>query len=304
LSFCRRLGFQPSLGFFVHATSDAVIFTNYVSLPVSRKRKTALIIYDLGFLDVPEYTQAKNLRFLQRFCPPSIRRADVIITISEFTKSRLQHHFPGLSADIVVTPIPPIDETIRQPSLSNGLKEKGIQKGKYILYLGTIEPRKNLEKLITAYGALGSKIRQSYALVLAGGQGWKDEGILAAVAEQQANGMNIILTGYVPEEEKNALYANAACFILPSHYEGFGMPAFEAMQHDVPVALSDIPVFREVAGDAAVYFDKDSSGDMADKLAALINDKALCKKLIRNGRERLLAFSWQENADKVYKALV
>lgn len=303
LSVCRRLGFQPFLEFFVRQKSDAIIFTNYVSLPQLRKRKTILVIYDLSFLDVPEFTQSANLAFLKRFCPPSIRRADTIITISEFTKERIKHYFPDIKADFVVTPIPPISEAVKKPSLSAQLAKQGVESGKYLLYLGTIEPRKNLETLVAAYEALDPAVRKNYSLVLAGGQGWKDEGILAAVANQQAKGANIILAGYVSEEEKTALYANAACFVLPSHYEGFGMPIFEAMQHDIPVAVSDIAVFHEVAGNAAVYFDKDSAEDMADKLADILRDKDLRNKLVRHGQNQLKTFSWQENANKVYSAL-
>jgi glycosyltransferase involved in cell wall biosynthesis len=303
LSACRRLGFQPFLETFVRQKSDAIIFTNYVSLPQFYKRKTVLVIYDLSFLDVPEFTQSANLAFLKRFCPPSIKRADTIITISEFTKERIKHYFPNLKADIIVTPIPPIDRPAGNAQLSDSLSKKGVEAGKYILYLGTIEPRKNLETLVAAYAALNPAVRQDYSLVLAGGQGWKDEGILAAVADQQSKGANIIMTGYVSEEEKNALYANAACFVLPSHYEGFGMPIFEAMQHGVPVAVSDIAVFHEVAGKAAAYFDKSSPEDMADKVGAILNNKSLRDSLVKHGRNQLKIFSWQENADKVYRAV-
>jgi len=303
ISLCRRLGFQPWLELFVHSRADTVIFTNYVALPQLRRRKTALVVYDLSFLDVPEFTQARNLRYLKRFAVRSIRRADVIITISEFTKGRLRHHFPDLRAQIVVTPIPPAAKAIRRAELPSSLTAKGIQHGAYILYVGTIEPRKNLETLVAAYADLEPSVRARYSLVLAGGKGWKDEKILAAVAEQQSKGLNIVMPGYVSEQEKSALYSNAACFVLPSHYEGFGMPVLEAMQHGAPVLLSDIPVFREVAGDAAVYFDKDSSGDLAKKLSSLLQDGARQKLLVKKGEQRLTAFSWTENAAKVYQAL-
>jgi alpha-1,3-rhamnosyl/mannosyltransferase len=303
LSVCRRLGFQPFLELFVRTRSDAVIFTNYVSLPLFRKRRVALVVYDLGFLDVPEFTQNKNLAFLKRFCPPSIRRADVIITISQYTKDRIRHHFPNISADIVVTPIPPLDQAVVKGGLTSALLEKGIQAGKYILYVGTIEPRKNLETLVHAYMAMDAAARENYSLVLAGGEGWKDEAILAAVADAQALGANIILTGYVSDEEKRALYANAACFVLPSHYEGFGMPIFEAMQYGIPVAVSDIEVFHEVAGDGAVYFDKDDAEDMAKQIDSNLRDESVRTELIKHGNKRLGAFNWKTNADTVYETL-
>ena len=107
ISVCRRLGFQPPLELFTRTHGDITLFTNFVSLPMLRRSKVVLIVYDLGFLDEPQYTQKINLAFLQRFCPPSIRQADTIITISEFTESRLRHYFPDLKANIIVTPIPP-----------------------------------------------------------------------------------------------------------------------------------------------------------------------------------------------------
>ncbi len=303
LSLCRRLHFQPYLEVSIRQKSDLVLFTNYVALPLLAHQKMALVIYDVSFLDVPEYTQAVNLAYLQRFCPPSIKRADVIITISEFTKERIAHHFPDLKAQIVVTHIPPIDTPITTTNLTERLTKLGVNSKRYILYVGTIEPRKNLENLLEAYQKLDPKLRDSYALVLAGGRGWKDEAIMKRVADYQSQKLNIILTGYISETEKSALYSNAACFVMASHYEGFGMPILEAMQHDVPTAVSDIPVFHEVAGEASVYFNKDDPSDIAQKLSRLLTDTAYASKLVELGHERLQSFSWQTNAEKVFKAL-
>ena len=304
LALCRRLGFQPFLEIFAPKKFDAVIFTNYVVLPGVRKRQTVLVVYDLGFLDVPEFTQSRNLAYLKRFCPPSIRRADTIITISEFTKARLKHHFPDLKSEIIVTPIPPANDSVQKTKLTGNLLSKGLSEKGYILYLGTIEPRKNLETLVAAYAALDPSARADYPLVLAGGKGWKDESILAAVADQRSKGANIIMPGYVSDAEKSALYANATCFVLPSHYEGFGMPLLEAMRYGLPVAASDIPVFHEVGGDAVEYFDKDDYRDIADKISAVLKDERLREKLISRAEDRSRTFSWEENADKVYRALL
>jgi len=302
LTLCRRFGFQPFLEFFTPKQSDIVLFTNYVSLPLLRKRKTALVVYDLGFMDHPEFTQERNLQFLQKFCPPSIQQADLIITISEFTKERLLHYFPNLKAKIIVTPIPPSQESVTPQRLGKRLEGAGIEKGHYILYLGTIEPRKNLQALAQAYRLLPQSLRGAYSLVLAGGKGWKDEGILSAIADLQAKGANIIMPGYISDEEKAALYSNAACFVLPSHYEGFGMPVLEAMQYGTPVALSDIPVFHEVAGGAAAYFDKDNPEDISAVLAELLTNKALRERLRARGAKQLKTFSWQTNAELVIHA--
>lgn len=305
LSVCRRLGFQPFLEVFTRKDADIIVFTNYVSLPLVKKKKTALIIYDLGFLDHPEYMQEVNLRYLQTFCPSSIRRADLIITISEFTKQRLVELFPGITADIVVTPIPPPMAALpsKNTDLSDNLVSKGIVKDNYILYLGTIEPRKNIQSLLQAYRLLPESLKDTFSLVLAGGKGWKDEEILAGIEQCRNEGLKVIATGYITDDEKEALYAHASCFVLPSHYEGFGMPILEAMQHSIPVCVSDIPVFHEVAENAVLYFDKDNPDDIAKTLTQILTDSALRDQLIRDSEAQLSRLSWKDNSDKVYTAI-
>ena len=304
LSICRRMGFQPFIDFFKLTRADIIIYTNYVSLPtIFKHRKVVVIVYDLSFYDSPEYIQSKNLAYLTRFCPPSIKKADIIITISEFTKSRIQQHFPDLKAPILITPIPPIG-LIRSPVKENKrLDGLGIIPGKYILFLGTIEPRKNLQNLMYAYISLRKDLRETFSLVLAGGRGWKDEQIIQDIKTHQDNGFSIITPGYITDEEKAYLYQNANCFILPSHYEGFGMPLLEAMQYKVPVAVSDIEVFREVAGDAALYFIKDSPADITREISTLLTNSEVRAKLIYKGLKRLNQFNWEDNAKKVLGAI-
>lgn len=302
LSICRRLRFQPPLEIFVRQKTDVILYTNYVCLPTVRPIRSALIVYDLSFLDHPEYLQEVNLQYLQRFCPPSIRSADTIITISEFSKQRILHYFPGIKANIIITPIPPEARVVAE-TLDGRLTQLGIKSGRYILYIGTIEPRKNLQNLVRAYASLPDAIRNTYALVIAGGRGWKDEAILSEIKHQQERGLSIVLPGYISDREKTSLYAHSSCFVLPSHYEGFGMPILEAMQYGIPVAVSDIPVFHEVAGDAALYFDKDSPADISTTIQRLLTDKPGRTTLVKAGHDQLTRYSWQRNAIAVYEAL-
>lgn len=303
LSLCRRLHFQPYLEIFIRDQADVVWFTNYVALPMLKKQRNIVTIYDTSFLDVPDFTQEINLAYLKRFCPPSIEHADLIITISEFTKSRLQAHFPGLKAPIVVTPIPPQPIPEISTTFSSHLSSLGIQPKRYLLYLGTIEPRKNLVSLIEAYHQLDVSLKNQYSLVLAGGKGWKDESILEAASNFKAQGDNIVLTGYISDLEKHSLYANASCFVLPSHYEGFGMPILEALQYGVPTVVSDLPVFHEVAKAGVLYFDKDSIQSITTNLQDILTNEDLQKDLIKEGYAQLASYSWKLNADNVYKEL-
>ncbi|XMB33970.1 glycosyltransferase family 1 protein [Candidatus Saccharibacteria bacterium oral taxon 955] len=304
LSVTRRLGWQPPLGFFTKTSNYHVtLFTNYVSLPTSLYSKVALIVYDLGFIDHPDFTEQKNLAYLESFSTKSIQSADLIITISEFTKKRIKELFPHITCPIIVTPIPPVSPPpYPLEKESSILKKFSLNRHKYILYLGTIEPRKNLKNLIIAYSLLPEKIRSTHPLVLAGGKGWKDEEIRQAISDYQSKGYNIITTGYITDEEKAVLYKNTACFTLPSHYEGFGMPILEAMQYSIPVAISDIPVFHEVAGQAAVYFNQDDPDSIATTISKLLDDAKLRQNLARHQSKELAKYSWKSNANLVIKA--
>jgi glycosyltransferase involved in cell wall biosynthesis len=200
-----------------------------------------------------------------------------------------------------VTPIPPIPfkQNTHDDSI---LTRHGLEPHQYILYLGTIEPRKNIERLVEGYSLLPDEVRNTHPLVLAGGRGWKDETIRATIEAYRTRGFAIITTGYITDEEKYSLYHNASCYTLPSHYEGFGMPVLEAMQHHVPVAVSDIPVFREVAGDAAAYFDKDDPDSVARTIGRILTDTPYRNSLIAAQQSELDKYSWSTNAQVVTAA--
>lgn len=304
ISLCRKIGIQPYLEFFIRTKTDIIIFTNYVSLPLFNKKvKKVLIVYDMCFLDYPNYVQNKNLDYLTKFCPPSIKESSAIITISEFTKSRITHYFPDLKIPIIVTPIPPLKQSVSSTILPKRISELGVVSNKYILHIGTIEPRKNIQNLVKAYAMLDKKVRDNYTLVIAGGKGWKDEDIWNDINKYRKDGLRIITPGYVTDNEKRSLYSNATCFVLPSHYEGFGMPILEAMQYNIPSAISDIPVFKEVAGEAALFFNKDSIEDISEKIDQIISNSKVRNKLIREGAIQIKKFNWEDNSKKVINAL-
>lgn len=303
ISVFKLIGKRPYLELLLRNRFEFIIYTNYVSLPTSNNTPSALVVYDLGFIDCPEYVQDNNLKYLQKFCTKSIVESDLIITISEFTKERIEKEFPSTKNKIVITHIPPRKINVINTNLNKRLTGLGVLNNKYILYLGTLEPRKNLVNLIKAYHALPQSVKDEYGLVLAGGSGWKDAEIVNTIQKAKDDKLNIITPGYISEDEKQALYSNASLFVLPSHYEGFGMPILEAMQYNIPLAISDIPVFHEVAGNTAVYFNKDDPTDISNKLNKLISDKSLQKKLKSAYHEQLAKFSWNKNAKLVLGAI-
>lgn len=284
LSLLHRIGLQLPLELFVGFKKyDYVIYPNFVGYPSIRKTRSFVAIHDLSFIDHPEYTQNANKNFLKRFVPKSIKRSTGILTISEFTKKRIQQHYGVAANKILVLPIPYED---KRPIGNIGKSIHAITKQKFFLFVGTIEPRKNIIGLINGFAKLAPEIRKEYSLVLAGAVGWKTENTIKAI-EKNKDTVNCIITGYVNDVERNYLYKNAVAVCLLSHYEGFGMPILEATYFKKPLVLSSIEVFKEVAGPNAYYCNASNPKDVARALKQSISDKKphLVKKDL----------SWQKN---------
>jgi glycosyltransferase involved in cell wall biosynthesis len=161
----------------------------------------------------------------------------------------------------------------------------------YVLAVGTLEPRKNLERLISAWSSLDANARAGHVLALVGPVGWDAAPILAAARDQGAQ-----LLGRVREEELRALYAGASAFAYPSLYEGFGLPVLEAMAAGAPVLTSNVSSLPEVAGDAALLVDPTDVTAIATGLSRLLSDPALAESLRARGRARAAEFSWERTA--------
>jgi alpha-1,3-rhamnosyl/mannosyltransferase len=242
----------------------------------------------------------KNRDFLHRFVPRSAKSASRVITISKSTQQAIEANYKIPSDKFLITPIPPGETS---ESKNTDLKKFGIQNG-YILFVSTLEPRKNVIGLVKGYLLLHDKLKKKYPLVLVGGTGWHMEDDLNYISELQKKGENIILTGYVSDDERSTLYSKATMLAMPSHYEGFGMPILEAMSYGIPTAVSDIEVFHEVAGDASAYFNKDDPSEIADCLEKLLRDSKLRDSLVAKGKEHLKTYRWEDVAESLYKVLV
>ncbi|MBI4004923.1 glycosyltransferase family 4 protein, partial [Candidatus Roizmanbacteria bacterium] len=176
-----------------------------------------------------------------------------------------------------------------------------LQPTTYLLYVGTLQPRKNILTLIDAFHKLWKQI-QTYKLVIVGKKGWLYEEIFTKVQELNLQ-EQVVFTDYLPDDQLVALYKNAFCFILPSLYEGFGIPVLEAMSFSCPVITSFASSLPEIGGDACLYFDPHSSDDLVEKIQRLRDDTALRKDLIKKGRERIKQFSWEKCADETLNVI-
>lgn len=274
---------------------DLTIFPNFATWPCVHSKLKATVIHDLTYIHFPELVENKNLDHLRRVVPRSIREADFIITVSESVKSELVKEFSIDPKRCIVTPIPP-DPSYFQKNTAEIHAKYAIPTKKYLYFLGTLEPRKNIPTLIKAYTQLPKEIKNTYSLVLAGGKGWKTEAIESVIEQAQVAGENIIHIGYVDQQDSSALYQNANLFVMPSTYEGFGMPVAEAMAGQTPVVASDIPVLREIGGDAVLYADPHSPDDFRDKIAQVLTSSELAKQLNNRAAQQLQKLSWAKNA--------
>lgn len=296
----RRWGIEFPIELMALERADFVLYPNFLGNPSLYNVPSAPVIHDLTYIDLPEYVSAKLRSDLIKFVPKVIKRSKFVITVSEFTKQRLQDHYQIPGSDILVTPIPPAPMTTHRAATSAAaLKKLGITKP-FILTLGTIEPRKNIGKLVEAYKKLPAPTRDKYGLVIAGKIGWYSDADEAAMKDAAKEGYNVTHLGYVSEEDREILYQSAALFVSASHYEGFGMPILEAMAYGTPCAVSDIPVFHEVAGDAARYFDQEKPASIAKSLETLLASKPQLAKLSKDGKAHVSKLSWDHVARSVF----
>ena len=281
--------------------ADITHFFNYIVPPGVKGRKV-VTVHDMVYKTFRETVRGRTKMMLDMGLKKSMIRADVIVTDSEFSKQEIIKYFPKHEKKIRVVPcgvdlnkFRPCDEPERIPEVKKSL---GIE-GEYFLYVGTIEPRKNLERLISAYNIFCQRHSGAPKLVLAGGKGWLDGGIYSRVKELGLD-KQVIFTKYVPAADMNPLMCGALAFVFPSLYEGFGMPPLEAMASGVPVLASDAASLPEVTGDCAVICDAYSEENIADGMEKLYDSAELRQELSIRGRERAGLFTWDRSAEMLY----
>lgn len=295
--------------FFFGRKSDVTHFFNYIVPPFVSGKKV-VTVHDMVYKAFPDTVRGRTKFMLNMGLKRSMRRADIIVTDSEFSKEEILKYFPRHKRKIRVVPcgvdlerFKPCTDSERISKVKSSL---GIE-GDYFLYVGTIEPRKNLRRLIAAYAAFVKKVGEnSPKLVLAGGKGWLDGEIYASVRKLGLEG-KILFTEYVPAGDMTPLMCGALAFVFPSLYEGFGMPPLEAMACGAPVLTTNAASLPEVVGDCAVICDAYSVKSIAQGLYRLYSDKDLRAQLSRKGIERAKDFTWERSAQMlhdIYRELV
>lgn len=301
---------MPYVWFF-RRERDVTHFCNYV-IPFGVKGKKIVTVHDLAFREYPETVRGRTMLMLKRNLKRSIRQADAIVTDSEFTKSEILRYYDVREESLHVVPCG-VDMTQYHSDYSREqiecAKKRYNIEGCYFLYLGTLEPRKNLRGLLLAYKKFYETRKETGKeiprLVLAGGKGWMYADIFQT-AEEISLRDHVIFTGYVHEEDKAPLMCGAAMFCFPSFYEGFGMPPLEAMACGTPVLTSDNSSLAEVTGDAAVHVDPYDLEQMAEKMAELCDDSELRQECRERGVKQAAKYSWEsavEKLERVYESI-
>ena len=279
---------------------------NYVALPFDGP--LVVTVHDLSFVRHPESHPRERLEHLARYLPQTLERATHVITDSETVRREAIAHF-GLDATRVTAIHLGVAPAFAPHTLAGTratLVKHGLEHGRYILSVGTLEPRKNLAAAIRAWAALPEATRAGVPLVVAGMKGWLSESLEQLISRLEAKGV-IRFLGFVAQEELPALYAGALAFVYPSRYEGFGLPVVEAMASGVPVITSDASCLPEVAGDAALLVAPDDEGALGRALERVAHDAPLRADLVARGLARARHFTWARCAEEtvsVYRAAV
>ena len=273
---------------------------NY-TLPFALSRPGVLTIHDLAFLDSRFHT-LRLRAYLRLMLSASLKRTRQVITVSRHTQSQLERHFPG-AASMTSTIYPGLDPLFSQPPSPDARRDFQEQLGvdsPYILFVGTIEPRKNVRRLIRAFEKAMADTGLSHRLVLCGHWGWRYGAAEKALAESPLRD-RIHVSGYVPAEQLPLLYAGADALLYPSLYEGFGFPPLEAMALGTPVVTSNSTSLPEVVEDAAVKVRPESVTDIAAGLVRVLTSRSLAEELRERGPVRAGEFSWQSAALQTLK---
>ncbi len=275
-----------------------LFFSPYYTIPLFYRGRLAVTVHDMSHLVVPEIVSVWKKRNYAKLMYRALRkRADLIFTVSEFTKRELVRLTSGpRDSPIVVTPLG------ISPEWTTARKRETVRRDPYFVCVGNIKPYKNLPRLLDAY--LKVHVRIPHHLVIIG----QHEGLITGESPRFFEracmaGDRVHLTGFVSHDELLSLVGHARALIMPSLYEGFGLPPLEAMAAGVPVAVARAASLPEVCGDAALYFNPLEEEEMANRMVDLACNPALCASLVEAGRRRSAQFSWDSCASATAEAL-
>jgi glycosyltransferase involved in cell wall biosynthesis len=264
-------------------------------VPIKFLGKTITTIHDLSFVSHPDFHPEERVRYLKKMLKRTLQVSDHILVDSDFIKDELCSLYPSYASKVSTLYLG-ADKSFTNVKLDSDveyLKSVQLLENQYVLCVGTLEPRKNLARLIDGYSNLSNEIRDRYPLVLVGSVGWKNNEFDTKLKKLRAKGQ-VRVSGYVSDTQLKCLYRSAAVFVYPSLYEGFGLPVIEAMSSGTPVITSDIGATKEVAGNCAELVDPFSIDDISRGLKNLLSSEIVREKYKKAGLKRVEYFSWKK----------
>ena len=274
---------------------------NYVLMPFDGPALTT--VHDLSWLSFPEAHPVERVRFLDRHLPKTLARANLVLTDSDFIAAEIAERFGIAREKIRAIPLG-VDANYRprtRAEIAPVLAKHGLAESAYLLVVATLEPRKNLARLVRAYAALAPSLRVRHPLVIAGARGWLSGELEKAIAPLEAKGEARRL-GYVGEDELPAIYAGAHAFAFPSLYEGFGLPVLEAMASGVPVLTSNVSSLPEIAGNVALNVDPRDDDALRAGLERVLEDSTWRSSASARGISRARGYPWSRCVDATVDA--
>ncbi len=268
---------------------------NIVPLEHLRSKYLVTTIHDFSFQHYPECLPKENKEYLQRYFWNNINKSDRIVTGSNYIKNEIIEllHYDAARIKVIYHGVDHNNFKTYDHSMLRQFGAAHKLPGKFLLFVGSIEPRKNLKNVLMGYNALPETFKKEYKFVLAGFSGWKNREIMDIIKREEKN---IVYLGYLSNLDLAYLYNLASGFIYASLYEGFGIPPLEAMACGTPVIVSRSSSLPEVCGDAAYYVDPLSVDSILEGMSRVFSDSELQKKMVQKGRARAQSFTWDQSA--------
>ncbi len=279
---------------------DLLHSTVFVS-PMNYKGKGILTIHDTTFITHPQYHIPQKRLYFKKMIPRSVRKNNKVVAISENTKKDIIKLFPKYKSKFVYIPYginQIFNRDISEKKLK-GFNKKYHLPDKFILYVGVLEPRKNIDGIISAFSEFAKNF-PDIKLVLAGQKGWYYEKIFKKIRNLKLDN-KVMHLGHIDYVLLPRLYRKALFFIYPSFYEGFGMPVLESMASNCPVITSGISSTKEIAKNGALFVDPQNIPEITNAMVKLTTDNNLRNKLIKRGQKRASEFSWEKTAERTQK---
>lgn len=289
----------------LHRRPPAVLFVPAHVLPVYCPVPTVVTVHDLGYRHYPAAHRPAQRWYLEWTTRRHSRMADHIVADSVATQEDLVNFYQADRQRISVVYLGR-DETLRRADEAeiDRVKARYHLEGNYLLYMGTLQPRKNLARLLEAFRQVMTALQEpSLQLVIAGQRGWLYENLFAYVKRWGLQS-RVIFPGFVPDEDKAALLSGAVAYLFPSLYEGFGLPVLEAMACGTPVLTSNVSSLPEVAGEAALLVNPHETTEIAGGLIALLTNPRLRRELVGRGYRQVERFSWAKAAGQLWEILL